>query len=424
LTLAIQPGQAVQTLLLPLQVYRGTRDGHPDLALFDPRGEPVPFALRNLRGRTRHTEEKLTVPLFPLRQLETQAPGSPMRMQIRRDDAGTIVDVAAPGIVSPRTRTKVVGYVLDASKLEHAFDRVELVWDAHADGFQVRVRVEGSEDLANWQLLSPNVAVVGELRHEGHSIEQREIPLHPTRSKYLRVVWEGNFPVALRSAQLHVERSSVEQAAPRVVVSAQALRAADHEYRADLGGSFPLTAITPRVPENTLVVGSLSVRQRLDQPLTPLTNGQFYRVHHAGVEFVNPPLEIALVPARYISLTVDPRTDAIFNALAFEVEYAPEQLLFVTRGEGAYVLAFGSYRAAPPSFEADQLLAFLPEAARRQLPTETARAVDLQALAGESARREPLPPHSYRMQVLWGVLILGAGLLVVLAFRLLRKMER
>jgi hypothetical protein len=230
--------------------------------------------------------------------------------------------------------------------------------------------------------------------------------------------------VTLRSAQLRVERDSVEQEAPRLALLAQAARAADHEYLADLKGVLPVTALSPRLPEDTLVMAGLSLRTALEQPLRPLSRGQFYRVRHAGVEFKSPPIEIDFVPTRYISLAVDPRTDAIFDDVSFEVEYAPEQLLFLTRGEGSYTLAFGSYKAAPPAFDADKLLAFMPDAAREQLPVQSVRVVGAVALAGDGARREPLPPHSYRMHVLWGVLIVGAGLLVTLALRLLRRMER
>jgi hypothetical protein len=68
--------------------------------------------------------------------------------------------------------------------------------------------------------------------------------------------------------------------------------------------------------------------------------------------------EVGARRARYLILRVDPRTDTLPATLAFDVRYAPEQLLFVTRGPGPYVLAFGSYRQTAPAFAADRLLAF------------------------------------------------------------------
>jgi hypothetical protein len=85
------------------------------------------------------------------------------------------------------------------------------------------------------------------------------------------------------------------------------------------------------------------------------------------------------------------------------------------------LLAFGSYKPVAPAFDADQLLAFMPETARNALPVESAKLGVRRMLAGAAARRAPPPAPSYRLPILWAILVLGAGTLVVLALRMLKR---
>jgi hypothetical protein len=269
--------------------------------------------------------------------------------------------------------------------------------------------------------------VIGQLSHAGQRIQRSEIELTPTRAAFLRLRWDGELPGALRGAALVVAREQVAREATWAEVQVSATRASDRLFRADLGAILSVLRLAPKLPENSLVEASLGLATEPDQTPDPLFTGQLYRLQHAGVELASPALELSDVGARrarYVSLRVDPRTDTLPATLAFDVRYAPEQLLFVTRGPGPYLLAFGSYKETAPAFAAERLLAFMPEPARATLPRESARVQEHVKLAGDAARHAPPPPRSYRRELLWAVLIVGAGTLVVLALRLLRRLQR
>jgi hypothetical protein len=85
------------------------------------------------------------------------------------------------------------------------------------------------------------------------------------------------------------------------------------------------------------------------------------------------------------------------------------------------LLAFGSYRAQPAPFTAERLIAFLSPEQRASLPLESAQLGSLKTLGGEAARKAPKAPVATRTLLLWAVLVLGAGTLVALALRLLKK---
>lgn len=428
LSLSVQPGLSVQTLLLPLEVYRGTRAAHDDLSVFNAKGEPVPFALRSLRRETRLSEEEHTVPVFPIKERAANAEPGALQLRVRRDADGTIVDIASTGPeagasgragAEEAANSALVAYVIDASKLEQAPLRLRLELELGSESFTTRVQVEGSDDLSGW---SPRgVGTIGQLQHAGESIQRTQIELAPTRAKYLRLRWQGTLPV-LRAAKLSVRREQSEREPALVSITLPARRAVEHEYRADLGGVLPLVSVSARLPANTLIVASVSARTSLAETVDPIFQGQLFRLEHAGQELVSPAIELGVRWARFVSLELDPRTDALFEQLPLELTYAPQQLLFLTRGEGPYLLAFGSYKQTPAPFDAERLLAFMPEAARAALPRESAQVSGRQRLAGPTAREAPLPPRSYRKHVLWAVLIVSAGLLVALALRLLRRL--
>ncbi|QJX02173.1 DUF3999 family protein [Alcanivorax sp. IO_7] len=86
-------------------------------------------------------------------------------------------------------------------------------------------------------------------------------------------------------------------------------------------------------------------------------------------------------------------------------------------GEGPFLLAYGS-GTAPPAQRIDcARLGTAPAAAR-------ARQEQRRELGGPAALRPAPEPLPTRRIVLWGVLILGAGLVVAMALALLRKLRQ
>jgi hypothetical protein len=423
LRLAIQPQLSVQTLLLPLAVYRGMRPTHDDLAVFNAAGEPVPFALRTLHAHTHQREEEVSLPVFPIYEPVGQgAPAGSLRLRVERKADGTILDIAAPDAPRGPANAGLVAYIFDASKLEQPASRLKLALALGVDSATTEVQVEASDDLAAWSSVAAS-AVIGQLRHAGQSIARSEVEISPTRARFLRLRWQGSAPPQLHGALAVIEREAAGSAPAFARVTLDAARAQEHVYRLDLGGIVPLLRVAPRLPANTLIAGELGLSSVAGQTTVPPFTGQLYRLQHENTELLSPAVEAEGRRARYLTLRVDPRTDALPAALPFEVDYAPEQLLFVTRGPGAHVLAFGSYKQTAPAFDAEQLLDFLPEAARAALPLESARVDGAVKLGGAAARNAPPPARSYRMHVLWAVLIAGAGTLLVLALRMLRRMQ-
>ena len=102
-----------------------------------------------------------------------------------------------------------------------------------------------------------------------------------------------------------------------------------------------------------------------------------------------------------------------------EVGWTPRSLVFLARGEGPFHLAFGSRRAEPVTRDGRSLLGDGVDIVA--LPRATAGA----AARTPGAERALTAPSDvdWKRLLLWGVLVLGAALLGLLALRLLRHRE-
>lgn len=423
LNLEIQPQLAAQTLLVPLDVYRGTRPGLPDIAVFDSTGKVVPYAVRALETRASDRREEEKAPIFPLRE-QAGAAVSDLALHVERGEGGSVIDIRSASAKRPPAEAKVIAYVVDASNFKHDVAGIRLSLAASDASFTAPIKVEASDDLATWRTLTSG-AVIGRLSHEGQTVERQHIGLIATSCKFLRLSWPGGeLPVAIEDAHLEYTSQRIDFTRARVRTTIPPVKPSRGSYQLDLGAVLALESLSPILPENVLVRAVLAVSEQKEATPSQVFEGPLYRLRHEGTELASTPVDLKSRRARWLTLRVDERgTDLAGKPLGFEVQYEPEQLLFITHAPGPYLLAYGSYKSGPEPFAAAQLLEFMTAAAREALPRESARIIDRRTLQGDSARVAPPAPRSYKTLILWAVLIAGAVTLLLLALRMLRRSE-
>ena len=121
-----------------------------DLRVLDANGEAMAFALQSTAaGPSTDAWREGAVRLFPLRA--PVVAGTP-QANIRVEQNGTLVEVrtATPtgqaAEQQQQQQQKLYGWLIDASKVDFALDRLELDWSSASDGFQ-NFRIEASDDL-------------------------------------------------------------------------------------------------------------------------------------------------------------------------------------------------------------------------------------------------------------------------------------
>lgn len=420
----------VVSVPLPLDVYRAMRGSHlSELMVFNGRGAQVPHAIRTLHVGSAAAPDTLELPLFPLHAGPSRGASDSLSLEIERDAQGQVVRIAAKSESSARLDAgtaapgsdvpspPIAAYVLDARAAKRAIVSLRIRLLESADERVLPVRVEASEDLVRFVDLPVDGALI-QLGHGGQRIDRDQVSIPPARARFYRLssLRQENFPASIVSVVATLADLEPTRPFEKVVVTAHSAPK-PQVFDFDLGGPVPVDRIEFQLPENNTIVNiELLASSSSKGPWTHVLRTRVYRIARAEAELTGPTLEIGRRNDRYYEL----RASAVGGGLGagkptLVTYHAPDQLLFLRRGEGPFTLAYGRYRAQHARFEADDLLSLLPD---RPAPTATGTFGEVKTLGGKARLIAPEPPPPYKTYAVWAVLIAGVALLGAIALRL------
>jgi len=449
-------GSPVQTVLVPLAVYRGAlRPDLGDLRVFNAAGKLLPHALRKLAEPAPVdqpiAERERSVPLFPL-LAPADAPAAAvdkLALRIERGATGSVIDIrSAPPEASAdagvAASTRVIAYVLDAQAIERDIVslrvRIEEPPQLAKQSYLATVVIDTSDDLASWRTVVLD-GVLARLSHGGQLVTRDRIELGGIRAKFLRVRSVVGTDIPGRIAEAFVEVAQNEapaRAREALRVRGQASSEAG-VFDYDLGSSFPVERLRVLLPSTGMLfqaeVSVAAAKGETERPnkvsairarthkriYDDVFDGPIYRLMKDGRELESSPVELDGHRVRYVSITVGEGA-TLEEPPQIEIEYLPAQLLFVARDPAPFTLAYGSYAAPLSKMTADDLLAPF-RAVTETLPVSTVQIGASKTLAGQVALIAPPPPPPIKTYVLWAVLIAGTLGVTALAIRLLRKLD-
>lgn len=445
-----QRGAVVQTMLVPLAVYRGAlRPDLGDVRVINGAGVLVPHALRALEpaGELAVPIEarEVRAPAFPLLAPAGAAPAvlDALALRIERGAIVALQSRGAPDAGAAASHAPVA-YVLDAQALQRELRSLRVRFEDAGEprSYLARLAIDASDDLTAWRPVVAD-AVLARLAHDGQLVTRDRIELGGVRAAFLRVrpVAGAALPSAIAEAWLE-EAPGPAPAREREQLSVQGepSRSEPGVFDYDLGGAFPVERVRVRLPTaGSLIQAELSVAAAKDETeparktsaIRARTSkriyddvfvGPLYRLAQEGRELESPAIELDGRRIRYLSLTVG-EAAALERAPELEVEYTPAQLLFVAREPAPFELVYGSHAALPSTLSADALLAPLGADAAARLPLRSVTLGAQRTISGAAALTPPPPPPPIKTYVLWAVLIAGTLAVTALAVRLLRKLD-
>ena len=417
--LQVQAGQALHELTLPTAIHRGvTRADLGDLRVFNRAGQIVPHALRESPLEARAAARRV-LPHFTVAAPPAGARAD-LFMTVRTRPDGTIVDVRSLGRGRPGAGG-TAAQVIDASQTKQPLHALELAWATPVAGFFTSVDVEASDDLQHWRRVKSR-APVASLEQGGHRLEQRRIELDGVRAKYLRLRWvEAGAPTLTRvSVELVPEVPPPRLDWERVSASADDTGG----LRFDLSG--PLRAerlrIVPR-EHNSIAQIELLSRPDARTPWRVRGTALIYRLTVEGRTIEQQEAAVAAGTDREWLLRVANRESAFGGQPpTIDVGYRPAQLVFVARGEGPFLLAYGSGRAGPAARPLEGLLLDMARGDQKAVPARASLGA-VKMLGGPDALRAPISPRDWKVMALWAVLVAGVLLLAWMAHRLIRQLS-
>lgn len=427
-------GRALQTVLVPVEVYRGAlRKSLADLRVFDAAGNEVPHAIRTLAVPTKRPPTSSVLPIFPLKETPANNAVSDLTIHIERDAEGEVIDIrsVAPQAAheqesdteqAPSTR-KVVSYILDARTVEDAIVALTVTIAETERDFVLPIEVEASSDLVQWRAVAVT-APLARLSFEGNRIEHDELELQPTRADYFRLSWPGHALPGDVTEVVAETQPAVEEP-PRIAVTLRGEASAEEPgvYVFDAGGFIPADRVHVRLPEaNTLVKATLDSADDEAEGWNRVASGRFYRIVDDGEEIQQPSITRPRSAPRLWRLEVIAgRKELGSDPPELTLSFYPDQVLFVARDPGVHFLAYGSYKASASGFDASDLVELTSTVTDAPLPRATAVLGEQTSVSGASALEEPPPPPPLRTYLLWAILVVSVALLAAFALRLMRQ---
>lgn len=417
--LGLSGGNALYRLEVPVSVYEGaTRADLGDVRVLNGRGEIVPHAWMPRPAPGIEPGAWVELPLFPLHG-SADTPAEQLDVRAERSASGTIVRVISSTASKSAPAPVLLGYLVDASAFKRPVHALDLDWREPGTGMSGSLRVEASDDLQHWRALASAAPLVS-LEFGGHKLVQKTVDLPAAQYRYLRLTWpSGQRPIELTRLSARPADTLLE---PARRWKGLAARAGDKpgEYVFEPGGRMPVDRVRVILPEiNTLAPAQVLARNADDQPWQPVASGVLYRLLHDGREIVSTDLSSDGRGWQHWLLRVDARGGGLGTGVPqVEVGWVPRELVFVARGEGPFMLAYGNARAKSADLPVQTLVPGWRS--DTELQAATATTGPQQALAGPRAL-QPVP--DYKTWTLWASLGLGVLLLAWMAWVLAREMK-
>jgi len=400
---------------LPVAVYQTTvRPDLGDMRVFNWRGEVVPYALERPDART-SVATPLALPLFRLKDNSAAALDA---VRITVESGKSAVNVQTPGSHAAEAATS---YLADARALSDPVAALILQWPEDAADFAGRLQVEAGDTLAQWRTIAP-AAPVASLHADGEHLVERRLELPPTQAKFWRLSWVGaEAPFGLTGVLAEPARERLEVARASLMVPGRAVSGPvtgpGREFEFDLGANPPVDRINLELPEvNTTVAVELLSRPDPNAAWRPIVHAGLYRLKSEGTELRNGPIHIAEESDRYWLARVDPRGSGLGNGTPrLSVGWIAQNVIFLARGTGPFMIAYGSAVAGPAEMPLDSL--------PKSVVIGAAAAGAPLLLGGRERLRPAAASVPWRKGLLWAVLCVAAGLLAAMVLRLSKEMK-
>ncbi len=436
LPLTVSGKDAMVQFRLPQAVYLHARTaGLADLRLFDAHGTRLQFALIEQAAQAQTSRRQLGTKLFPVFGTDDKAAVLP-EVEIRTSADGAIISVSTrmtgrPTAAAPLALSALVLDMRqpDASELPW-IDALVLVPPAGTGSYSARVKLEASNDLKEWEPIGYST-VSWLVNSEAESLSNNRISFEPRAFRYARLTWQEGKPLRFDSIGAESpQRTEVVQPLERMTVKPIAGKfERDLVYPSSI--AIPVQRLGLEFSEANIVIPAL-LGQYQDRPsvkvgasagvtFQPSLSATFFQLSHAGRQRGSGDVALDKVHVAQWVLRPSVATD---SKPLLRLSWMPATLVFLANGNAPYALAFGNAKVASDRVNVAQVAPGFSDAELFALEKATAGPLRQGAtLASEQTPATAANAAQSRLYALWGVLLLGVGVLGYIAWRLLRQMR-
>jgi Protein of unknown function (DUF3999) len=431
-------------LTLPLAVYEGAASADlADLRVFNGQGEMVPYALLRSEPQAVSSQTESGAPFFPLPVQDNAGAGAgDISVTVRQSADGSLVSVHQQQGDKAGATTIVKGAVIDASTLKgRNVHSLRLVTGESTVPFH-SFTVESSQDLTHWRTLKDDGQLV-HMEHAGQRVDSDRVEWDGTAGRYLRLLWQDPKQAPeIKAVFLGTLESSAAQ--PVRIWSKEMAPAATKPdmYEYAWAGQLPLERLRINLPQiNTLAPVNIQYfptppsrkprlgwhRHREEARWISLAHTVVYRLQAPQGEAKSADIELYGTEANRLRLVVDARSGGIGGTPpSLQIGFLPHVLVFLARGNGPFILAWGAEGVEPaalglhalvPGYDAKAQL----NASPASLPPASIVQAKPSPQGGKVAAEASSPAAKW---VLWAVLLGGLAVLGGMARSLILQLRQ
>lgn len=420
----------IYSVEIPQEIYRTvTRSDLGDIRVFNSGGEAVPHGLKKSKTDPEVGRTLEPVPFFPLYEVRDGDAQPGMSLQVVRNNNGTIINIDQ-GPVEASDQRRIYGYLLDISSLKREPKTLDFQWAGSTQSTVVNIELSQSDDLVRWSRLVRKATLV-DLQYGGQRVEKRTVQLPYPTKKYLKLTWQKNFRDFLLTgvvsgseiAPSRLKRQWISLGSKKAVKEDNLLLLEfDSRYH------LPVNSAQVRFSQiNSMARLSLSSRSDEESEWRVRCDQLFFNLDLNGEAVQNEPCIFPPSPDQFWRLTIledGAGLGEAANGLQFQLGWTPSELFFVGRGNPPYLLAFGSGKLTQVENKVDsQMVLQAIDKASVDQSTSMARIGNRIELGGELALQPAPSRPPWKKWLLWSVLVLGVGLLALMARSLVKEMK-
>lgn len=416
------PGNAWR-IDLTTEVYAHVHDAAlRDIAVFNADGRPVPSARVGADAPPGSSERGEPATLLALPVVKSPNAIGDLRLVVERDANGRLRRLEAGDSSAPAGAAATRDWLIDASAIHGALERLVLAWDTPADGVVAHFELAAGNDLDHWRPVGSGRVFA--LRHGDARLDRRDLPLGGVHAKYLRL-HRSDDGAALTGLRAELRYTVANAVVPALVwVDAKALpapaQANDDSVHQDyvLPAALPVRRVRIELQTDNALADVVLYGNSGEQRET-LAHATAFRLRDGSDSLRNGDLDVT-PRARLDSLRIESRTP-LNTAPRVQVAFHPDRFVFLAEGSLPYTLATGSARAMRPDYPVEAALASLRARLGADWRPPPAHIGAGHPSGGDAALQPAPAPPAWRRWLLWAVLVAGVVLVGAFALSLLRS---
>lgn len=422
LKIETDPGEAFYEIRLSESVYAHiAQEDFGDIRVFNAENEVVPHILIHDEEKTVERPPPVDLPVFPI--FGTTGTNRPERISARVSVDGALVEIDGLAGKTPET---VTGYVIDAGGLEREPDRLALKITGDGKNYMFSVDIYSGFDLTQWRLAASNLGVAN-LSFGGKTLARNTVKIGGFAGKYLKIPWPPEAGGHALSGVRAFFPAAVSDEERRITSLGKGRK--DESGRGFLMFESPGFLPADRAElvfhrENSMAVVQIQCGNAYEKgSWRTFREALVYHLTTGGTSLKSGPMEIPVSPYRHWRVSLDGQSVGAGNSLPeLRLGWRPHKLVFVGRGSGPFLLAFGSSRVDHPGEEMRMLMDPLLNIENGKSPGRLAKRAKLDGklieLGGEAALSTRKSPANWKKYALYFGIFACLGFVGVMAWKL------